>query len=72
RQVRLQKLVEGLSVMAVSYYAVGLLLYLFKGLAPPLGGKAEFWVGLAVLPVFLLVWMYMRHKVRSIDTAPDD
>lgn len=67
RQVRLQKLVEGLSVMAVSYYAVGLLLYFLKGVAPPLGGKAELWVGVAVVPVFLLVWAYMRTKVRSID-----
>lgn len=67
RQVRLQKLVEGLSVMAVSYYAVGLLLYLLKGIAPPLGGKPELWAGIAVVPVFLLVWLYMRSKVRSID-----
>lgn len=67
RQVRLQKLVEGLSVVAVSYYAVGLLLYLLKGIAPPLGGKAELWTGIAVIPVFLLVWLYMRNKVRNID-----
>jgi uncharacterized membrane-anchored protein len=72
RQVRLQKLVEGLSVMAVSYYAVGLLLYLFKGIAPPLGGRAEFWVGLAVVPVFVVVWLYMRAKVRRIDQAGED
>jgi uncharacterized membrane-anchored protein len=67
RQVRLQKLVEGLSVMAVSYYAVGLLLYLLKGIAPPLGGKPELLAGIAVVPVFLLVWLYMRNKVRNID-----
>lgn len=72
RQVRLQKLVEGLSVMAVSYYAVGLLVYLFKGVAPMLGGTMELMAALAVVPVFLLVWLYMRHKVRSIDREPDD
>lgn len=71
RQVRLQKLVEGLSVMAVSYYAVGLLLYVLKGIAPPLGGKPELWAGIAVVPVFLIVWLYMRMKVRSIDQADD-
>ncbi len=67
RQVRLQKLVEGLSVMAVSYYAVGLTLYLLKGIAPPLGGTAELWTAVAVVPIFLGVWLYMRAKVRSID-----
>jgi uncharacterized membrane-anchored protein len=72
RQVRLQKLVEGLSVMAVSYYAVGLLGYLFKGVAPMLGSTMELLAALAVLPVFVLVWMYMRAKVRSIDEGPDD
>jgi uncharacterized membrane-anchored protein len=72
RQVRLQKLVEGLSVMAVSYYAVGLLAYLFKGVAPALGTKMELLTALAVVPVFLLVWFYMRHKVKSIDQPGDD
>lgn len=71
RQVRLQKLVEGLSVMAVSYYAVGLLLYLFKGVAPMLGGKAELWTGLAVLPVFLVVWLYLRARVRKIEAGDE-
>ncbi len=71
RQVRLQKLVEGLSVMAVSYYAVGLLLYVLKGIAPPLGGTPELWGGLAVVPVFLAVWLYIRWKVRRIDQADD-
>ncbi len=72
RQVRLQKLVEGLSVMAVSYYAVGLLFYLLKGVVPLFGGKAELWAGLAVVPVFLLVWAYMHARVKKIDESPEE
>ncbi len=71
RQVRLQKLVEGLSVMAVSYYAVGLLAYLFKGVAPMLGSTVELLAALAVVPVFIIVWLYMRSKVKSIDKEPE-
>ncbi len=72
RQVRLQKLVEGLSVMAVSYYAVGLLFYLLKGVAPLFGGKPELFTGLAVLPVFLAVRAYMHARVKKIDATPDE
>jgi len=72
RQVRLQKLVEGLSVMAVSYYAVGLLAYLFKGVAPALGSRMELLAALSVVPVFVVVWLYMRSKVKSIDEGPED
>lgn len=67
RQVRLQSLVEGLSVMAVSYYAVGLLAYALKGFGIGARFSHEQLVALSVLPVFLLVWAYMRHRVRSID-----
>ena len=72
RQVRLQKLVEGLSVMAVSYYAVGLLFYVLKGVVPVFGGKPELWAGLAVAPVFLIVWAYMHARVKKIDATPDE
>ncbi len=72
RQMRLQKLVEGVSVMAISYYAVGLLVYLLRGIAPPLGLSFELLVALLVLPVFAGVWVYMRRKVRSIDAEPAD
>jgi uncharacterized membrane-anchored protein len=67
RQVKLQKLVEGFSVMAVSYYAVGLIFYLLKAVAPPGLGSPELLVGLLVVPVFLAVLLYMRAKVRRID-----
>jgi uncharacterized membrane-anchored protein len=71
RQVKLQKLVEGFSVMAVSYYTVGLLFYLLKGVAPPFLGPPELVVGLLVLPVFVAVLLFMRARVREIDEGRD-
>jgi len=60
-QMRLQETVEGLSVVAVSYYAVNLLSYL-------LGPLVKHWVhsksllsGLLVLPVMLVVWLLIRR-----------
>ena len=66
RQLRLQQLVEGLSVVAVSYYAVGLLVYLFRGIAGPMDVTQEQLAALAVVPVFGCVWLYMRWRVRRI------
>jgi len=67
RQLRLQHLVEGLSVVAVSYYALGLVAHIVKSVAPVLNIKAEHVEALAVLPVFALVWLYLRHQVKRID-----
>jgi uncharacterized membrane-anchored protein len=66
RQLRLQQLVESLSVVAVSYYAVGLLSYLLKGFAKQTGLSTEQLTALSVLPVVLLVAAYMRHRVRKM------
>lgn len=60
-QLRLQQLVEGLSVVALSYYLIGLLAYLLKGLPDDLFGIAdEYVVGYAVLPVVLIIWGITR------------
>jgi uncharacterized membrane-anchored protein len=71
RQVKLQKLVEGFSVMAVTYYTVGLLFYLLKGVAPPFIGPPELLVGILVVPVFVAVLLFMRARVREIDEGRD-
>jgi len=64
-QMRLQETVEGLSVVAVTYYAVNLLGYLLAPVALPfLPSKSWLLAGL-VLPVALLVWgMIRRIKAR--------
>jgi uncharacterized membrane-anchored protein len=63
-QLRLQQTVEGLSVAAISYYALGLLNYLFKAVE-------EFWTafdptiatGISAPLVILAVWRAL-HRVR--------
>jgi uncharacterized membrane-anchored protein len=66
RQLRLQRVVEGLSVVAVSYYAVGLLAYVLHAIAPAIHVPDEQLVAASVTPVFLLVWTILRRKVNSI------
>lgn len=65
-QLRLQRTVEGLSVVAISYYAVNLAAYLVAPVAEVAGvGKAA---SLAVLTplVFLAVWAMVRQLRRSV------
>ena len=79
-QLRLQQTVEGLSIAAVSYYIVGLVGYVAKGLkeagALPHGITPEVVAGLSVPLVIFGVW-WMLHKARkawarSGATAKDD
>jgi len=65
-QLRLQQTVEGLSVAAVSYYVVGLIGYILKGL-PPNGAapKPELVTALSVPFVLAGVWWLVRRIRRS-------
>lgn len=76
RQLKLQELVEGLSVLAISYYAVSLLAYLVKGLKsaePAL--NADVLLAIVSMPVVLLVWIMLRktlgRKRGSADNGED-
>jgi uncharacterized membrane-anchored protein len=71
-QLRLQQTVEGLSVVAISYYVVGLLAYLAAGLeAAGLGIDAEIVAGLAIPLVALAVALTVRWlRRRVVGTAP--
>jgi uncharacterized membrane-anchored protein len=66
-QLRLQKTVEGLSVVAISYYAVSLVVYLISPLAEPLGTSKPTLTALAVVPVVLAVWLMVRSIRRSME-----
>jgi uncharacterized membrane-anchored protein len=66
RQLRLQHLVEGLSVVAVSYYAVGLVGHILSGLLPFIAIPKPQLMAIAVVPVVILVWLFTRHRVRAI------
>ncbi len=65
-QLRLQQTVEGLSVAAISYYVIGLLSYLAKGVKTagvPMPGP-ELTTGLAVPVVVVGIWLIVR-RIRS-------
>lgn len=68
-QLRLQTLVEGLSVIAAAYYLVGLIAYMIKGVAAiSKGPQTDFIVGAITLPVVALIYLFvnrLRHKVLS-------
>jgi uncharacterized membrane-anchored protein len=63
-QLRLQKTVEGLSVVAISYYAVSLAGYLLYPLAGPLGLSKGMITAIVTLPVVALVW-WLIHRIRK-------
>jgi len=66
-QLRLQKTVEGLSVVAISYYAVNLVVYLLAPIAEAADLSKALVAGLAVLPVVLLVWLIVRRIRKGME-----
>lgn len=65
-QLRLQHTVEGLSVVAVSYYAVSLAAYLFAPLAEVVGIGKGTMTALLTVPMILLVWWFLRRLRRKL------
>ena len=63
-QLRLQRTVEGLSVVAISYYAVGLVGYVAEPLAAPLGLTKGLMLALITPPVVVGVW-FLVHRIRA-------
>ncbi len=59
-QYRLQRTVEGLSTIAISYYALGILSYVLTGAGEVAHFSKELAVALAAPPVILLVWLGLR------------
>ena len=71
-QLRLQETVEGLSVVAISYYAVSLA----AGVLAPFAGKAgldkTYIAAIVTVPVVLLVWFMVRRiRARLGHKAPE-
>ena len=61
-QLRLQRTVEGLSIAAISYYVVSLILYLTKaGKAAGLLDHPELVTGVMIPLVLFVVWRITRH-----------
>jgi uncharacterized membrane-anchored protein len=67
-QLRLQETVEGLSVIAIGYYGIGLIGYLLKGLeAHGLPIDATYATGLAAPLIVLVAWIGIRRmKARLL------
>ncbi|SEW09985.1 Uncharacterized membrane-anchored protein [Aliiroseovarius sediminilitoris] len=65
-QLRLQETVEGLSVVAISYYAVSLAGYLAYPLTELLGVSKGMLTAVLTLPVVGLVWLGVRRIRHSI------
>jgi uncharacterized membrane-anchored protein len=61
-QLRLQQTVEGLSVVALSYYVLGILGYVFKGMHEGgWGPDPSVAVALAALPTIGAVWWFLQR-----------
>jgi uncharacterized membrane-anchored protein len=63
-QLRLQKTVEGLSVVAISYYAVNLAVYMIGPFASPMGISKLLLTAIATPVVLLGVWA-MVHRIHE-------
>ena len=63
-QFRLQQTVEGLSIIAISYYALGILGYVFEGLHEVLPYPKGTMLGLSAPLVVLLVFLAI-HRIRK-------
>ena len=71
-QLQLQKTVEGLSVVAISYYAVSLAGYLLYPVAELLGISKGMMTALVTLPVVVVVWLMIRRiRHHMEETGPD-
>jgi uncharacterized membrane-anchored protein len=75
-QLRLQQTVEGLSVAAISYYVVGLVGYVAKGLKEagllPKDIGVGMVMGVAVPAVLFIVWLSMREIHRRLHGSKKD
>lgn len=66
-QLRLQETVEGLSVVAISYYAVGLAVYVASPLAERAGIGKTLLAAVVAVPVILGVWWSIQRTRRRIE-----
>lgn len=69
-QLRLQEMVEGFSVVAISYYAVNLLGYLLGPLAHRAGVGHSLLIAMAVPPVLIGVAFAVRRMRRRLAVGP--
>lgn len=66
-QLRLQRTVEGLSVVAISYYAVSLVGYMLYPVSEAAGISKGMLTALVTLPVVLFVWWAIRRLRAKVE-----
>ena len=66
-QLRLQRTVEGLSVVAISYYAVSLAAYILYPFADIMQMSKGTLTALVTLPILLLVWWAIRRIHKQME-----
>jgi uncharacterized membrane-anchored protein len=66
-QLRLQKTVEGLSVVAISYYAVNLVLFQLEPVGAQFGIGKPMLGALVTLPVLAAVWALVQRIRKSME-----
>ncbi|MGB5864035.1 MAG: DUF3422 domain-containing protein [Sulfitobacter sp.] len=66
-QLRLQRTVEGLSVVAISYYAVSLAAYVLYPIGELTGLSKGYLTAMVTVPVVLLVWGAVRRLRQHIE-----
>lgn len=71
-QLRLQRTVEGLSVVAISYYAVNLARYLIYPIADPLEIPRTVVTAALTPAVVLFVWLMVRRIRRGVEQATQE
>nr|WP_321462728.1 DUF3422 domain-containing protein [uncultured Cohaesibacter sp.] len=69
-QARLQETVEGLSVVAISYYAVSLLTYLLAPFAKLIHMDKTMMAAALVVPVVAFIWLSMRKVKERLIRKP--
>ena len=66
-QLRLQRTVEGLSVVAISYYAVSLAGYFISPFADTFGLSKTSLTALTGIPIILAVWAFIRRIRHELE-----
>jgi uncharacterized membrane-anchored protein len=66
-QLRLQRTVEGLSVVAISYYALNLVLYVLKPVGKAAGMSDAVLGALAAPAVIAAVWLMIRRIRKEVE-----
>jgi len=65
-QLRLQRTVEGLSVVAISYYAVSLVLYILGPLSEAADVSKTTMAAIVTIPVVSGVWLMVQRIRKSV------